>query len=169
MRQAFIETVVGVFVIIVILCLIFLGLHVSKLGSYQAGGVYQVTADFNNVGDLKPRAPVTIGGVSIGQVSAVQLNPETFQAVVTMEINKKNNNIPTDSTANIFTAGLLGADYISISPGYSNENLTEGGLIQNTNSALILQNLIGQLLFSLKGDKQDKKESHSTPASEKSS
>lgn len=152
MRQAFVEGIVGVFIILVVLALIFLGLHVSKLGSYQAGGSYQIKADFNNVGDLKVRAPVTIAGVSIGQVSDVELNPQTFQAEVTMLINNKNNNIPVDSTANIYTAGLLGADYISLSPGYATENLTNGGKIQNTNSALILQNLIGQLLYSMKGD-----------------
>jgi phospholipid/cholesterol/gamma-HCH transport system substrate-binding protein len=152
MRQVFVELVVGVFIIIVILALIFLAFKTSGLASYTSGKSYTVTADFDNVGDLKPRAPVTVGGVRIGQIQSIVLDPKTFQAVVTLDINTKYNNIPVDSTANIFTEGLLGANYISLSPGYSSDNLHNGSVIENTNPALILQNLIGQLLFSMKGD-----------------
>ncbi|MAZ78133.1 MAG: outer membrane lipid asymmetry maintenance protein MlaD [Legionellaceae bacterium] len=164
MRQFVIELVVGIFIIIVILALIFLAFKTSGLANYTSGKTYAVTADFDNVGDLKPRAPVTIGGVRVGQIESIALDPKTFQAVVTLDINTKYNNIPVDSTANIFTEGLLGANYISLSPGYSSDNLKNGSVIQNTNPALILQNLIGQLLFSMKGDDQKKDQ-----ASEKSS
>ena len=152
MRQVVVELVVGVFIIIVILALVFLAFKTSGLANYTSGKAYVVTANFDNVGDLKAQAPVTVAGVKIGQIESIALNPKTFQAVVTLDINTKYNHIPVDSTANIFTQGLLGANYISLSPGYSSDNLKNGDVIENTNPALILQNLIGQLLFSMKSD-----------------
>ena len=154
MKQAVIETVVGIFIILALICLIILAIQVSGLSNYRHQRSYEVTAAFNNIGDLKIRAPVTIGGVRIGQVVNIALDPKTFQAIATFSINKQYNNIPVDSTANIYTAGLLGSNYISLTPGFSDKNLKNGDQIQNSHSALILQNLIGQLLFSLKGDSQ---------------
>jgi len=153
-QQGLINFIVGLFVIAAGICLLILAFQVSGLTTYTSGNTYTITADFNNVGDLKVRAPVTIGGVTIGRVTDIKLHAKTFKAVVVIQIDKKENNIPVDSTASIFTAGLIGANYISITPGYETEFLKEGGKIENTNQALILQNLIGQLLFSLKSDKK---------------
>jgi phospholipid/cholesterol/gamma-HCH transport system substrate-binding protein len=107
---------------------------------------------------------VTIGGVRIGQVTDNSLNPVTYEAVVTMKINGKDK-IPLGSTANIYTAGLIGSNYISITPGFSNDFLTNGGKIERTNQAMILQNIIGQLLYSFKsGDSKSSSKSNSTTA-----
>lgn len=164
-KQRAIEVTVGVFVIIAILCLIFLAIRVSGLTSSSYSNTYQVTASFENVGDLKARAPVTIAGVRIGKITNIHLNPQTYQAVVTMEIDGKDK-VPVDSTANIFTAGLIGSNYISLTPGFSEQYLKNGSVIQRTNQALILQNVIGQLLFSLKSDSGKSKTSDTTSLQE---
>lgn len=150
LRQRGIDFIVGVFVIICILCLLFLAVKVSGLNLSHSSR-FTVTANFQNIGDLKVRAPVTIAGVTVGSISSITLNPQTYEAIVTLDINK-GTPIPVDSTANIYTAGLIGSNYISITPGFSNDNLQDGGKITQTNPALILQNLIGQLLYSMKGD-----------------
>ncbi|MCP3680686.1 MAG: outer membrane lipid asymmetry maintenance protein MlaD [Gammaproteobacteria bacterium] len=164
MRQGIIETIVGLFIIVAVVCFVFLAIQVSGLTNYSHTSVYNVTANFNNVGDLKVRAPVTIGGVKIGQVTQIKLDAKTFEAVATFAIDQRYDHIPTDSTANIYTAGLLGSSYISLTPGFSAQNLKSGSQIQNSHSALILQNLIGQLLFSLKGGGDKAKQSASDTA-----
>ncbi len=113
-----------------------------------------MTAEFTNIGDLKVRAAVTVAGVNIGRITDITLNPKTYKAIVAMQIDKRDDNIPTDSTASILTAGLLGANYIAIEPGFDDTFLKAGSQIENTNQALILQNLIGQLMFNLKGGKK---------------
>lgn len=150
-RHAVIDFIVGLFIIIACISLIFLAFRVSGLQTRGDKGAYTVTAQFANIGSLKVRAPVQISGVKIGHVTAIDLDRKTFRAVVTLTINHKYNNIPENSTANIYTFGLLGSNYVSISPGYSEQNLKNGSVIAHTNSALILENLIGQFLFSLKG------------------
>ncbi|PIQ44023.1 MAG: outer membrane lipid asymmetry maintenance protein MlaD [Gammaproteobacteria bacterium CG11_big_fil_rev_8_21_14_0_20_46_22] len=162
-KQRVTEMVVGIFIIIAILCFIFLAFKVSGLTSFSHANTYRVKAEFQNIGDLKVRAPVTIAGVAIGQVSHIDLDPETYQAVVTMKIAQRDQ-IPVDSTANIFTAGLIGSNYVSITPGFSPVFVKNGGNILRTNQAMILQDVIGQLLFSLKGgdDKADDKAKAST-------
>src|SRR5690606_1860898 len=97
--------------------------------------------------------PVEISGVTVGRVSHIILAPQSFRAKVIIDINKKNNNIPVDSCASIFTQGILGSNDVVLSPGYEEESLKAGSTIETTHSALILENLIGQLLFSLKPDK----------------
>lgn len=153
-QQRSINFIVGCFIIAGILALVVLAFRVSDLTTYTGANTYSVTAAFTNVGDLKVRAPVTIAGVSIGRITDIKLDPTTYKAVVTMQIDKNESNIPTDSTASILTAGLLGANYIGITPGFDETFLKEGSEIENTNQALILQNLIGQLMFSLKKDKK---------------
>lgn len=147
-----IDFIVGLFVIAGLIAFAVLAFKVSGLTSMAEEDVYHVTAEFTNVGDLKIRAPVAVGGVTIGRVTDITLDPATFKAVVSIEIEKKFNNIPIDSTANIFTAGLLGANYISLTPGFEEEPLKEGSRIENTNQALILQNLIGEFMFNMKKD-----------------
>jgi phospholipid/cholesterol/gamma-HCH transport system substrate-binding protein len=141
-----------------ILALVFLALKVSGLTNFRSTGSYTVTADFDNIGSLKIRAPVSIAGVKIGEVSAIDLDPETFRAKVILKINENTNKLPIDTSASIFTQGLLGANYISLTPGYGESFLHEGDKIESTSPALILEKLIGQLVFSLKNnsDKSDK-------------
>lgn len=132
------------------LALLMLALKVSGLSAYVGKQDYLVTANFDNVGGLKLRSPVTIAGVRIGEVADIQLDKNTFKALVTLRINSNQDKIPVDSSASILTQGLLGANYISLTPGYEENNLKNGSQIENTHPALILENLIGQLLFSLK-------------------
>lgn len=168
-KHAVIDFIVGLFIIIACGSLIFLAFRVSGLQtSTSSKAVYVVTAQFANIGDLKVRAPVQVSGVKVGQVTAIDLDPKTFRAVVTLSINHKYNDIPANSTASIYTAGLLGSNYVSIAPGFSDNNLTSGDVITHTNSALILENLIGQFLFSLKDNgsshSQSSSSSPTTPA-----
>ncbi len=150
MRARSIETLVGLFMLAGIVALLVLALKVSGLSSYVGGTGYIVTANFDNVGDLKIRAPVTISGVRVGAITKIQLDKTTFKAVVTMKINADQNEIPADTSASIYTQGLLGSNYISLNPGYDQTVLKNGSVIGNTHPALILEDLIGQLLFSLK-------------------
>lgn len=150
MRQHKIEFIVGLFVTIAILALAFLALRVSGLVYDTGGAGYNVSAAFDNIGDLKIRAPVSIAGVRVGRVTTIKLDPQSFQAIVTMHFMHSQSMIPTDSSASIFTEGLLGSNYVSLSPGVENTYLHEGSEIMSTHSALILENLIGQFLFNVK-------------------
>lgn len=141
-----------------ILALLVLALKVSGLSNYVSRDGYLVTAQFDNVGDLKARAPVTISGVKVGEVTGISLNTTTFKAVVTMRMYADQNKIPTDSSASIFTQGLLGSNYVNLSPGFDETFLQNGSEIANTHPALILENLIGQFLFSIKNSDKDKEE-----------
>lgn len=156
MKTRTVEIFVGLFLLAGILSLVMLAFQVSGLVNIVGRNGYAVTADFDNIGDLRIRAPVSIGGVRVGEVTAIQLNPTTFKAVVTMHINPNQNAIPTDSTASIFTEGLLGSNYISLSPGFSDTNLKNGDKIQTTHSALILENLIGQLMYKVGSNSPEK-------------
>ena len=149
------EFIVGLFMIAGMLALALLAFKISGLTVFEHNESYWVTAEFTHIGDLKVRAPVTIAGVPIGRVTKVVLDPETFRAVVTLKIGKNNDHIPTDSTASIFTAGLIGSNYVSIVPGFDETFLKEGDRVENTNQALILQKLIGQFMFNLKKDEKE--------------
>jgi phospholipid/cholesterol/gamma-HCH transport system substrate-binding protein len=151
MRERTVEIIVGFFVLAGILALLVLALKVSGLSMSVGGHSYQVTARFDNIGSLKPRAPVTMAGVRVGEVTNIYLDPATFKAIATLQINASQNKIPSDTSASILTQGLLGANYISLNPGYSETFLKNGDRIQNTHPAIILENLIGQFLFSVKG------------------
>jgi phospholipid/cholesterol/gamma-HCH transport system substrate-binding protein len=149
-RERSIEVTVGLFMLAGIVALLMLALKVSGLSTYASNNTYSVTASFDNIGSLKPRAPVTVAGVRVGEVTAIQLDPTTFKATVAMQLDADQNKIPVDTSASIFTQGLLGANYISLSPGFSQTALKNGDQITNTHPALILENLIGQFLFSVK-------------------
>jgi phospholipid/cholesterol/gamma-HCH transport system substrate-binding protein len=144
-----IELTVGLFLIAGILSLLVLAFQVSGLSNVAGRNGYEIVAAFDNVGDLKVRAPVSIGGVRVGEVTAIRLDKNTFRALVTMQINPEQNTIPADSSASILTEGLLGSNYISITPGFSDTNLKNGDKISNTHSALILENIIGQFMYKL--------------------
>lgn len=148
MRQTrTIEISTGLFIILGFGALLFLATQTTNIQAYGDNGGYSVTADFTNVGGLKVRAPVTLAGVSVGSVTAVRLDPKTFNAIVTLRINNRFAQIPDDSSAAILTSGLLGEQYIGLSPGGSETFLKNGSKIQITQSAIILENLIGQFLF----------------------
>lgn len=148
-RKRVAETTVGLFIIVGLIALAFLALKVSGLSWQSMGNSYTITASFDHIGDLKARSPVTVAGVKVGQITDIHLNDKTYQAVVEMRI-RKGVKIPMDSTANIYTEGLIGSNYISISPGFTDDFLKDGGQLQRTNSAMILQNIIGQLMYSFK-------------------
>jgi phospholipid/cholesterol/gamma-HCH transport system substrate-binding protein len=123
----------------------------------RADDIYQVTARFSNIGELRVRAPVKIGGVSIGEIASVDLDPKTFEAVVTLDIRRSAGEIPSDSSAGIFTAGLLGDRYIGITPGGDVESLAQGDEILLTQSAVVLEQLISKFMFG-SADKNEKTE-----------
>jgi len=146
------EIAVGIFLLLGILALAMLAFNVSNIAETGKTDTYKITARFENIGNLKVRSPVRIGGVLIGRVSRISLDSETFSPVVTLSIFNKYNKLPSESSASILTAGLLGEQYLSLSPGGDDEVLTDGDEIEDTQSALIMEELIGQFLFSGKSD-----------------
>jgi phospholipid/cholesterol/gamma-HCH transport system substrate-binding protein len=150
-----VDFIVGIFVLLALAAFVVLAFRVSGLVHLGNSGTYEVSADFDNIGGLEARAAVRIAGVDIGTVESIDLNPKTFRAHVIIRLQDKYNVIPTDSSAGIYTQGILGANYVNISPGFDNTMLKNGGVIATTQSAMILENLIGQLLFSMKGNDKD--------------
>jgi phospholipid/cholesterol/gamma-HCH transport system substrate-binding protein len=148
MQSRSVEIWVGLFIAAGMAALFMLAMQVSNLTVVNTDEGYDVTARFENISGLKVRAPVTMAGVRIGRVTEVGFDPRTFEAVVTMHISDRYNELPADSSASIFTAGLLGEQYIGLEPGGDMEVLKEGSEIMLTQSALILEQLIGQFLFS---------------------
>ncbi len=143
-----IEILVGAFVVMAIIAMVMLSLKVSNLASYgSSGGNYEIQAQFENIGGLKERSPVSAGGVRVGKVSAIHYNNQEFTAVVTMQI-EDGYQFPLDTAASILTAGLLGEQYIGLDPGGDEEFLADGGEIDITQSALVLEQVIGQFLYS---------------------
>jgi phospholipid/cholesterol/gamma-HCH transport system substrate-binding protein len=152
MNKRSIEILVGLFVVLGAAGLLFLALKAANLGSFTSGGTtYTVQARFDNIGGLKARAPVRSAGVNVGRVTSVTLDAQTFQGLVTMEVNQSVL-FPKDSSAKILTAGLLGDQYIGIEPGGDERNLAAGDVITQTQSAMVLENLIGQFLFKSAAD-----------------
>jgi phospholipid/cholesterol/gamma-HCH transport system substrate-binding protein len=139
------EAMVGAFVLLGIIALMFLALKAANLASFTTTRTYTLSAKFDNIGSLKVRAPVRSAGVSIGHVTSIKLDNKTYQGLVTMEINE-GVEFPKDSTAQILTAGLLGDQYIGIDPGSDDKNLVAGDRINHTQSAVVLENLIGRFI-----------------------
>ena len=151
MAKKSIETLVGLFVLLGVAAVVFLALKAANLASFSNGETYTLKARFDNIGGLKPRAPVRSAGVVVGRVTKIGLDLKTYQGLVTMEINK-GVDFPKDSTAKILTSGLLGDQYIGIDPGADDKNFVAGDMIKQTQSAIVLENLIGQVLLSKAGD-----------------
>lgn len=146
------EVFVGLFVILGLLGLLFLALKAANLGSFAGNGnTYTLEARFDNIGGLKSRAPVRSAGVNVGRVTSVKLDAQTYQGVVTMEINQ-GVNFPKDSSAKIQTSGLLGDQYVGLEAGGDEKNLVAGDVIRQTQSAMVLENLIGQFLYNKAAD-----------------
>lgn len=145
MNKKSIEILVGVFVLLGMLGLVFLAMKAANLGSVGGGDTYVLQARFDNIGGLKVRAPVRTAGVTVGRVAAIALDGKTFQGVVRMEI-ERGYQFPKDTAAKILTAGLLGDQYIGLEPGGDDKNLAAGETVAQTQSAVVLENLIGQFL-----------------------
>ena len=145
MSKRNVEILIGLFVLLGMAGLVFLALKAANLASFGARDGYVVTARFDNIGGLKPRSPVRSAGVTVGRVASIRLDPQTFEGVVTMELDP-GVRFPRDSSAKILTSGLLGDQYIGIEAGVADENLAAGSVIARTQSAVVLENLIGQLV-----------------------
>ncbi|HUH88405.1 MAG TPA: outer membrane lipid asymmetry maintenance protein MlaD [Pusillimonas sp.] len=139
---------VGLFVLLGIVSLVFLALRAGNLSSFSFGSSsYQVQANFDNLGGLKVRAPVKSSGVVVGRVSAIQFDNQMYQAVVTLDL-QQGFEFPVDSSASILTSGLLGEQYIGLSPGGEDKMLAQNDRIQYTQSAVVLEELISKFLYS---------------------
>lgn len=156
MRPHWLELSVGFFIVIALCGLLFLAFKVSGLTQLGNGNYYVLRADFDNIGGLKVRAPVSVSGVKVGRVRDITLDPQTYRAEVILQIDAHFKDFPIDTSASILTQGLLGSNYISLSPGFEQQMLQPGASIETTHSALILENLIGQLMFSLTNGKNKK-------------
>lgn len=141
-----IEILVGLFVLLGMAALVFIALKAANLTSIGIENTYTLYARFDNIGGLKVRAPVRSAGVVVGRVTSIALDPKTYQGVVTMQIDRRFQ-FPKDSSAKILTAGLLGDQYVGLEPGGDEKNLAAGDTITQTQSAVVLENLIGQFLF----------------------
>ena len=144
-----VEVLVGALFLLAMLAMVFLTLNVSNFSGFNSNKGYQVTAQFNNIGGLNAKAKVTMSGVTIGRVTEISYDKQTFQAIVTMSIDSKYDYLPEDSQASIYTAGLLGQQYISLEPGAEDASLKEGSSIDLTQSAIVLEEIIGKVLVSL--------------------
>ena len=150
-----VEMGTGLFVLLGFAALFFLTTQTTGSNDFDADDTYTVTARFDNVGSLKHRAPVAMSGVTIGRVSSVVFDPEALVAEVTMVIDSDYSMIPEDSDASILTAGLLGSQYIGLQAGGSELYLEDGSEIMFTQSAIVLEQLIGKYLFNAGGDEGD--------------
>lgn len=146
MEKRSIQVIVGLFMLLGAIGFAILAVQVSGLSIRDGDNYYKVYADFDNIGSLKVRQPVRVAGVSIGQIAEIDLNQKQFTARVTLSINKSFK-LPKDSQAMIMTEGVLGAQYISFSPGFEDESLKDGDHVVETHSALILEEAIGKFLF----------------------
>jgi len=138
---------VGLFVLLGLAALVFLALRAGNMSSFSFAPTYQVQARFDNLGGLKVRAPIKSSGVVVGRVSGVQFDNEAYQALVTLEIEARYT-FPQDSSLSILTSGLLGEQYIGITPGGEDVLLKQGSTVQMTQSAVVLEELISKFLYS---------------------
>ncbi|HMB58656.1 MAG TPA: outer membrane lipid asymmetry maintenance protein MlaD, partial [Xanthomonadales bacterium] len=127
----------------------------TDYGQELGSETYVVSARFTNIGDLRTRAPVKIGGVTAGMVESIELDPVTFEAVVHMKISSKFDEIPMDTGASILTSGVLGDRYIGLEPGGAPDYLVDGDEIFITQSALVLEQIIGKYLFNTQSGEQE--------------
>jgi phospholipid/cholesterol/gamma-HCH transport system substrate-binding protein len=147
MKRGVMELWVGIFVVAGFIALGMLAFRVGNLTAADVVDGYKVEAAFDNIGGLKVKSAVTLSGVRVGRVSRIYYDKETYQAVVEMTLDGRYNNIPVDTGASILTAGLLGEQYVGLEPGGADEYLRNGGRLKLTQSALVLEKLVGQFLF----------------------
>jgi phospholipid/cholesterol/gamma-HCH transport system substrate-binding protein len=151
MGKKSVETLVGVFVLLGMLGLVFLALKAANLGTFSSGDTYALYAKFDNIGGLKVRAPVRSAGVTVGRVTSISLDPKTYQGVVRVDV-ERSVQFPSDSSARILTSGLLGDQYIGVEAGGEEKTFQPGDTIKQTQSAVVLESLISQFLFSKAAD-----------------
>ena len=146
MRRTTLDLWVGFFVIIGMAALIFLAFKVGNLGAANGGESYVVSGQFDNIGGLKARAPVKSAGVVVGRVKEIRFDPKTYRAVVSLSLDASYQ-FPRDTIATILTSGLLGEQYVGLEPGGDEAMLQTGDVLQITQSAVVLEKLIGQFMF----------------------
>lgn len=147
-----IDISVGLFILLGLGSVIFLITQTLGSGELSSGESYTLRARFDHIGDLKIRAPVALAGVTIGRVSRITVDPIAYQAIVELRINSKIDEFPIDTDASIATAGILGGKYVELSPGGDTEVLQDQGEIEFTQSAILLENLIGKYMLNTKAD-----------------
>lgn len=161
------EIWVGIFLVIALLAALFICLKAADVASMRTEPTYRITATFDNIGGVKVHSPVRIGGVVIGRVADIELDPKTYLPRVSLDIEERYNQIPDTSSLAIRTSGLLGEQYLALNVGFDDPELgssmlKEGSTIQDTKSAMVLEDLIGQFLYNSKGS--DNKSSGDAPA-----
>ena len=148
MHSRSVQIWVGLFVVAGMAALLMLSMKVSNISAFTETEGFKVTASFENIGGLKVRSPVTMAGVVVGRVANIGFDRESYEAVVTLNIQDQYDNIPEDSSASIFTAGLLGEQYIGLEAGGAEAVLKAGSELELTQSAVVLEQIIGQFLVS---------------------
>lgn len=151
MKKTALDFWVGLFVVLGFIALLFLALKAGNMSSLSFQATYPVKLKFDNIGGLKPRAPVKSAGVTVGRVASIGFDSNTYQALVTINLDQQYQ-FPKDSSAKILTSGLLGEQYIGLEPGGDTAMLKAGDTISMTQSAIVLENLIGQFLYSKAAD-----------------
>ena len=154
MKQDKTDFWVGLFVLLGLIALTFLALRAGNLSSFSLAKTYQVTAAFDNLGGLNPRAAVKSSGVVVGRVKDISFDNTDFRAVVTLDMNEKYQ-FPDDSSASILTSGLLGEQYIGLTAGGDDKNLENGSTIKYTQSAVVLEELISKFLYNSASKESD--------------
>lgn len=154
MKRSAVELWVGLFVVAGLVALGILAFKVGNLSGADIRDTYKVIAHFDNIGGLSVKAPVTLAGVRIGRVSEIRIDSDDYRAVVELGIDKNHSNLPLDTSASILTQGLLGAQYVGLEPGADEEYLADGDQIEITQSAVVLEQMLGQFIFGqAEGDK----------------
>lgn len=142
-----VEIAAGIFMLLGIAALVFLALEATDTSGLKRSETYQVHAFFRDVGGLKPRSPVNMAGVTVGRVDSIELDPESLEARVVMSIDEQYDDLPSDTSASVLTSGILGDQYVGLEPGGAPDPLTDGDRILLTNSAVVLEQLIGRYMF----------------------
>jgi phospholipid/cholesterol/gamma-HCH transport system substrate-binding protein len=155
MNRTSIDLWVGIFVVAGLAGLLFLALKVANLASFSSSQSYEVKAKFSNIGGLKVRAPVKSAGVVVGRIAEIRFDNESFEAVVTMNLDQQYK-FPRDTTAKILTSGILGEQYVGLEAGGDAKMLEAGGTLRLTQSAVVLENLISQFLFNKAAEGNEK-------------
>lgn len=147
MERTTLDLWVGMFVVAGMAALVMLAMKVGNLGTYNVAEAYEVHAYFSNIGGLKPKASIRSAGVLVGRVTSISLDTEKYEAHVVMSLDKRYQ-FPKDTFANILTSGLLGEQYIGLMPGGETEMLKNGEQVKQTQSAMVLEDLIGKFMYS---------------------
>ena len=150
-----VELASGIFLLLGIAALVWLAMRATDYGQDIGKETYTISARFSNVGDLRNRAPVKIGGVTVGLVESISLDPVSFEAIVRMNVASRFNEIPTDTGASVLTSGVLGDRYVGLEPGGAPDMLQDGDELFITQSAIVLEQVISKYMFNTGSDEQE--------------